>query len=847
MAEVIVSGQKFKIEGDQPTSQEQLAIETFLGARNFADEKTGSPILDQGEFTITPEDVLTDAQKGKYNQDTEDFLSSPDFKRIVAEVGLSIAGGIAGMALAPITGGGSLVATAGLAARVARIARPLLNISAGTVRKIGFATAGAAAGGGTGAAIAQAWDPKESIVKEIARGAAQGAFGEILGFGMAGGLAKAYNKVATGSVNKLQTADAAVKVFERQKAYYTLLGDVRQGKTLTSKQILEVEQKYGQLTSAQKANLKSTTAAQKSLTELEKKYGGDFLGQVKAGSITPAMITENAVIDQLQSIAESSLFGGSKLRAAAAGARVSLVAGIDDLVENSIRLVDDKILDPQAFGVMVQNILKNSEALHTKTLTQSFAKINAQLGDNVFGTVQTNAGKVKVFDAQLGKTVPASNLQEFLAENMARLEKDAFKANFDDATQMLRQTMESVPNNATFQQVANAYRRVSEITPRSMEGSRMRAEIIKRLAKYMEDAPLPTALRTRRNDTIQLLKLGNENFNKSLFGSIAKKDIGQEKIYQTIVRANQKSVTDKFLSQLNAKTPAGSRLIPLEEAQKIESGIKGHFFKDFLKKSTVDKEQYTFLDAAAARRFVQDDYADFINKGGLINKNEAKVMNEYVQALRFAEGNIFRPGTVGKGRGTIFVQLKEAGAITQLGATLAVGTGAVDFGQAGVFILGPTALARLFANPRLMKLVTEGMNPAKISTPAKYTRFMSQLGSGLVGNNIITEDQNNIVQQTIKENEDQLARVFDGDFKEIGVLPLDDENPAKAPEIGVDIAEGATQQPQSATPAVSDVPLPNVTPSSLPMGGSDPQRMQLAQTLNLFNEGGIVSAKKVNQ
>ena len=71
--------------------------------------------------------------------------------------------------------------------------------------------------------------------------------------------------------------------------------------------------------------------------------------------------------------------------------------------------------------------------------------------------------------------------------------------------------------------------------------------------------------------------------------------------------------------------------------------------------------------------------------------------------------------------------------------------------------------------------------------------------------------------------------------------------PAKAPEIGVDIAEGATQQPQSATPAVSDVPLPNVTPSSLPMGGSDPQRMQLAQTLNLFNEGGIVSAKKVNQ
>ena len=69
-----------------------------------------------------------------------------------------------------------------------------VNINANTVRKIGYATTGAAAGGGTGAAVAQAWDPKESIVKEVARGAAQGAFGEILGFGLAGGLSKMYNK-----------------------------------------------------------------------------------------------------------------------------------------------------------------------------------------------------------------------------------------------------------------------------------------------------------------------------------------------------------------------------------------------------------------------------------------------------------------------------------------------------------------------------------------------------------------------------------------------------------------------------------------------------------------------------
>ena len=41
----------------------------------------------------------------------------------------------------------------------------------------------------------------------------------------------------------------------------------------------------------------------------------------------------------------------------------------------------------------------------------------------------------------------------------------------------------------------------------------------------------------------------------------------------------------------------------------------------------------------------------------------------------------------------------------------------------------------------------------------------------------------------------------------------------------------------------SNIPLPNVTPSNLPLAGSN---TQLATALNLFNKGGIVSATKVN-
>ena len=102
-------------------------------------------------------------------------------------------------------------------ARVARLARPLINISNAQVGKIGRATVGAALGGGSGAAIAQSFDPKEDIVKEVARGALQGGFGEVLGFGMAGALGKVYNKVAGQKIQMIKGGRAAAQTILRQK------------------------------------------------------------------------------------------------------------------------------------------------------------------------------------------------------------------------------------------------------------------------------------------------------------------------------------------------------------------------------------------------------------------------------------------------------------------------------------------------------------------------------------------------------------------------------------------------------------------------------------------------------
>ena len=72
----------------------------------------------------------------------------------------------------------------------------------------------------------------------------------------------------------------------------------------------------------------------------------------------------------------ASLFGAGRMRAASGGARVGLVAGIDDLVEfYAIKGVDAEILDPAAFGTMVQQSLTNSQKFHTRILTEGFGDL----------------------------------------------------------------------------------------------------------------------------------------------------------------------------------------------------------------------------------------------------------------------------------------------------------------------------------------------------------------------------------------------------------------------------------------------------------------------------------------
>ena len=64
MAEIVVQNETFKIKGSTPTPKEQLAIDSVLAAKGNT-KGGGLSFDDEMKLMITPEEVLSDAAKGK--------------------------------------------------------------------------------------------------------------------------------------------------------------------------------------------------------------------------------------------------------------------------------------------------------------------------------------------------------------------------------------------------------------------------------------------------------------------------------------------------------------------------------------------------------------------------------------------------------------------------------------------------------------------------------------------------------------------------------------------------------------------------------------------------------------
>jgi hypothetical protein len=170
---------KVRIAGETPTLEESRRIATLVNQKREEAERKGLPgIVD--DIEIPEGNERTEA--------IEEYLASPQFKRLALE----ILGGVAGAA----TGGTFFAARAAL--------RPALGLL--------YRSLGAGVGEGAAAGVSQVFDPRESVAKEVLRGFATGATAESIGAAIPAIIKKVRFKLDyTPEANKAERLLKAVK------------------------------------------------------------------------------------------------------------------------------------------------------------------------------------------------------------------------------------------------------------------------------------------------------------------------------------------------------------------------------------------------------------------------------------------------------------------------------------------------------------------------------------------------------------------------------------------------------------------------------------------------------------
>ena len=891
MAEIVVQNETFKIKGSTPTPKEQLAIDSVLAAKGNT-KGGGLSFDDEMKLMITPEEVLSDAAKGKYNKDTESYLSSPEFMRIVTEVGLSIAGGIAGVAAAPFTGGSSLVGTSIAAARIARIARPLLNLSKNK-QKILAGVTGAGIGGGAGAAISQTFDPKESIVREVARGTAQGAFGEVLGFGMAGALAKISNKVTGASIKTIDGARDVVKGLDADKLFYKEIAKIKETGKLPSKEVLDKlvgkELTEEQLKTAvtlspqQRAILeslelsdeayKSAQQARPDFFDKKKRLlgkGEEFV--FERGNIVAGKLTDQSGVELASSLAAASIGGGAFIRNAEGLGRITTIESIDQFTKVLTKDLPKIDYDAAKDGV-TQFLNAQIKGNYTDIYQGTKNKLWTDLTADINATVRRADGSmdpaydVVIRSPELPKTIRVRERQpngQYQNKDVTKLDDYVYEAMGDNAivkngdiTEMLSM-VGRLGERIDYNQFKNVYTAIGDMKGLTGKASSVRAELLKRMESMLANSPLPAAINAKRVIASGFTNLGAKPFQQETIKKLLNSQMGQETLYKNIIGAGKPSYFRAFNQSLDdAKFKvAGKEFDVFPNRLAIRGALQGQFLKDFLNSSVDKAGQYFNLNKTKAEKFLKD--YDWLLKEdvGFLNKQQIKGIRDYTRRIQMVEGKIKPPGSAGTS-GEMLVQMKQAGAISQIVGVVGFSTGTIDPGAATFFVLGPTALAYALSRPSTTKALIDGLGGAskgigkvgKIDSFPKLERYIGQLGSALVAEGIIGAQEAEAAINQLNGNKEAFEKYFEN-----GVMPnapaTRQFQPENSPAIEIDPYVESGIQKQGSGQRVgsivgsdtSNIPLPNVTPSNLPMGGQP--NTELAQALNLFNKGGIVSAKK---
>ena len=446
-------------------------------------------------------------------------------------------------------------------------------------------------------------------------------------------------------------------------------------------------------------------------------YSAEIIEAAKSGNLTPGLLQSGQLIDILEGIAESSIVGGGKIRYAKEGANTVAQTGIDNFIKQYKLIAGDGEL-----GVLFQKVLTNDISAFKAAAKAKYKKVDQALSSKKFANnFQVDLSDLKKFAKEeltnIGFKKQSAGVKKFLEDILAENNYITFsRANIlrGDALEITRDFTTEVLGK---------------------KKSRAAAIFADKITEAMEDSPVPESVKKLLLDANDHYREGAKVFNDTLFKKIINSD--PDLVYKAIIAAGDRPTLVKRTFDILDK-----RIKDPAERALLKNKIRGEFLEDMLSRSQVENNQFGVeVDAGKLFKNYTQKKKTFET---MFSKEERSNFNKFLNALRFAQGRKSKAGGL---PGGMMIQMKQSGAILELGGLLGVGTGFT--GAGATFLLGPAVIAKAFTTPKIIKSLTLGFQYS--DNPKLARRYVLQSLTYMAADGLISQDDLNEVKSQLKE------------------------------------------------------------------------------------------------
>jgi len=411
--------------------------------------------------------------------------------------------------------------------------------------------------------------------------------------------------------------------------------------------------------------------------------------------LTPAEATNSRILDIMENMGESSLIGGGKFQEF----KFKRQQVLDDI---SGELVEQfgKVASPEEFGELFVRAVENKKATVKPVVDMLYNRASELAGDVVVST-----SKLKGFVEPMRETaitlkgIEGANAGDDLIDAVLNLPDNvSFEVAKELRTRLLSRVNEISVLNKKAPAIGKAKKLISLID----------SEMEKTLTEKSPEAV--RAWRTANN----FYKETGDRFNNTLVRTMLKKADNLNMGPETIGKAFFKPGNITGVKQLKA-------ILSPEEYQKAQ----GFFIQNLFDKSTDTSGNLIGQKLMNNFRGKPTSFGDpFLNE--IFQPQQIKALDNFAEALKLSQAK------QGGGTGSMFIQLAQPGAV------IGLATGTLEPASTAILI-GPAIMSRAMLNPKISKLLTEGLHASAGSE--KLAGIMARLTAAMINITMTKEDK----------------------------------------------------------------------------------------------------------